>query len=450
MLRDKLNGILFRSDNRLRGQLIQTFGTSLFLNFVGVITGVLLARVLGPEGRGELAAIQLWGSFFGTLALVGIPEATLFFSSREPEHIKQYWLSGTVFSLISGLPILITGAFILPYLLQNQSKSIINVTLVYMLGLFVIFSINRTPLSILQGQRRFLEWNILRVLPFTGWLIAVLIGCAQKNPTPAYFAYGYIVVNLLMALIIFSVCYFRIKGVFSLYWHTWPSLLMYGLPLMLSLVPRYLADGGRLSQVVITAFLSPDLLGQFVVAVAWGNFPGILSIVIGQIIFPRISSTSNIDDRITETVRGIRLGMIASFGLCVPFTLLTPLAIPILFGQAFKPAIPAALILACATAASGIRIVCSSALQGWGRPKSLLIIELIAIIASIIITFSLIHLGILGVSISILITEIVTTLIVLVWLRNVLSVSFTTMLIPKTGPFSFLHLITKSNHNDIS
>ncbi len=44
-----------------------TFLAAMSLSAIGLITGVLVARLLGPIARGELAAVQLWGAFFATL-----------------------------------------------------------------------------------------------------------------------------------------------------------------------------------------------------------------------------------------------------------------------------------------------------------------------------------------------------------------------------------------------
>lgn len=425
-------------NTRLSGQLSQTLVTSILLSLIGILTGVLLARLLGPEGRGELAAIQLWGTFFGTLALIGIPESVLYYSAKSPELARQYWVSGTVFALISGLPVLAIGIIILPKLLASQNVEIVRMTYCYMIGLFVIFSVIRMPLNVLRAQKRFVEWNTLRILPYLGWLTAILLVWVFGNPTPVFFAVGYLGVNFFVALIITLTVRGRVEGTASLDWSLWPSMFKYGMPLMLSQIPRYLVEAGRLSQFLIAAFLSPGLLGLFVVATAWSNFTNMIPNVIAQIFFPRVSAAQETDQRIAETTRGIRLGFTASIGVCGLLALSAPLAIPILFGQAFQPSVTAAVVLVFAGGASGIRMVGSNALQGWGRSRDVLTSELVAIITSILLTFYLIEHGIVGVSIAVLVGEALAVMFVLLWLQKLTSTSMWCLTVPTLSDAYFL------------
>ena len=50
--------------------LLLTAATNVILALLGLLTGILAARLLGPQGRGELAAIQAWPSFIATVAIL--------------------------------------------------------------------------------------------------------------------------------------------------------------------------------------------------------------------------------------------------------------------------------------------------------------------------------------------------------------------------------------------
>lgn len=47
------------------------------------LTGPLAARLLGPEGRGTLVAIQLWPSALATIAMLGLPDAIVLACLRD-------------------------------------------------------------------------------------------------------------------------------------------------------------------------------------------------------------------------------------------------------------------------------------------------------------------------------------------------------------------------------
>src|SRR4051812_39221001 len=47
---------------------LQTFGAQLAVTMINILTGILTARLLGPEGRGLLAVLTLWPQLLGHLA----------------------------------------------------------------------------------------------------------------------------------------------------------------------------------------------------------------------------------------------------------------------------------------------------------------------------------------------------------------------------------------------
>lgn len=68
------------------GQVGLTMATNLIIAALGIVMGILSARLLGPQGRGELATIQLWPTFIAAFGMLGMPEAVLYFASRAPER----------------------------------------------------------------------------------------------------------------------------------------------------------------------------------------------------------------------------------------------------------------------------------------------------------------------------------------------------------------------------
>src|SRR5215510_15074894 len=82
------NARLFGLWRRARGSFGANALLTLLANFVlagiGLATGATVARLLGPHGRGELAAIQTWPMFIGYLSLLGTGNALVYYSAQEP------------------------------------------------------------------------------------------------------------------------------------------------------------------------------------------------------------------------------------------------------------------------------------------------------------------------------------------------------------------------------
>ena len=85
-----------------RGVLV-TAGSNLMLSVLGVLTGVMAARLLGPKGRGELAAIQAWPTALASLGLLGMSEAVPYFCTRETEKRGAYLSAALLIGLAGAL-----------------------------------------------------------------------------------------------------------------------------------------------------------------------------------------------------------------------------------------------------------------------------------------------------------------------------------------------------------
>ena len=57
---------------RALGPMPVTALVNVLITLIGLATGTLLARLLGPQGRGELAAIQAWPTYLVAFAMVGL------------------------------------------------------------------------------------------------------------------------------------------------------------------------------------------------------------------------------------------------------------------------------------------------------------------------------------------------------------------------------------------
>src|SRR5438105_3237267 len=110
----------------LVGSLLVTFAVNACLALLGLVTGGLLARLLGPQGRGELAAIQTWPTNIASLAMLGLAEATVYFSAREPRQAGRHLSSAMALALLVSPPVGLVAYLLMPVLLNAQSAHVIQ------------------------------------------------------------------------------------------------------------------------------------------------------------------------------------------------------------------------------------------------------------------------------------------------------------------------------------
>ena len=144
--------------------IAETAFTNVVLGALGVATGVIAARWLGPEGRGELAAIQIWPTTLVSLAMIGLPDAVIYFSARHPAESKRYLLTA-ILSASAVMPIFaMAGYYMMPLLVSAQPDRVVQGARVYLLVLPVslLFGV---PQHVLRGIQHYRLWNMLRVVP---------------------------------------------------------------------------------------------------------------------------------------------------------------------------------------------------------------------------------------------------------------------------------------------
>src|SRR3990172_6537249 len=91
--------------------LLQTTAQSIATGLVGqvllLISGPLVARILGVEGRGYLAALYVWPAMLAALGTLGIPVACSYFLSSEPGQAAR--ILGAVYRMAIEQTVVLTA-----------------------------------------------------------------------------------------------------------------------------------------------------------------------------------------------------------------------------------------------------------------------------------------------------------------------------------------------------
>ena len=103
--------------------LLDGLGGTLICNlltlFCGVLSGVTLARSLGPVGRGELATAFLWPNVLMLFGDLGLGFAFSYFVARERDKVSELWSLALCAAVLLGGGLALLGAVALPKLLPT-------------------------------------------------------------------------------------------------------------------------------------------------------------------------------------------------------------------------------------------------------------------------------------------------------------------------------------------
>jgi O-antigen/teichoic acid export membrane protein len=349
--------------------------TGFAIQAVLVVTGVLLARMLGPDGRGYLAALILWPLVITQLGNLGIPSALTYSIARDPLSSRAIARLGLSFAIPQALLLTAFQALWL-LLILNGDPDEVRTAGWLTLGLVPGMLAHQYGLGLLQGQLRLRLFNGLRLLPWLLYALGVsaLFALGEDAIVP--------VIGVLLAgywtsgsiAVISGLRFSRGGGAASV---DRRFLVSFGLRGLLSSISA--VDVLRPDQVVLALFLAPADLGLYVVGLAFTNLPYFIAKSVGLITFPWVASAQHkADARRTMwslfwVTTGIALVLVA--GLCAVAHWL----VPFFFGGDFSDAVTVTYIVLPGMIFLSARRVLSEGLKGRGYPLAGTLGELLSL-----------------------------------------------------------------------
>jgi len=343
---------------------IATFPTSLAIQFCGLITGILTARLLGPTARGELATVMLWPMILSNLGLLGCNWALAREVAANPLNEADWIRAALTVGSAAAFLCLLAGYWLAPHLLPQDRRHLASLVRLCLLSIPVgIF--NQTLLAIEQGRMRWRRYNFVRGSFFIFYVILICLIAATKRTQLQWFVWAYLASHALTVILriaiqreSFAAGKLRLSECLR--------LLRNGLPYFWATASNLLTL--QLDDIIVVSLMSAQAAGIYAVAVTFSSAQSSLSEALGITSFALLSNEKNIDRQgriITETFRQTALT-----SLCLGLVLccIVPLLIGPLFGQKFAQAVRPAVILTAAAALTAPAGILIHGLRGAGRP----------------------------------------------------------------------------------
>lgn len=353
--------------------MVESFLSGVVLQVLLLITGIIAARALGDEGRGQQALILVVALTASQIGLAGLPLALTFEAARGRTVAKR-WLSH-VAPVAAGQVVIVFIVFLVLMTLVFADRVPAGAVLVTLPTLPA--TIWQTyGLAVVQGHHQFRALHVLRLIP------------------PALYAGGLVGVHVLFkdsVTAVMAVCSFSfVVGALITHLYNWRSEHHYDdgeeresepeiLPNRLGMARfgavAFLGASSplevfRVDQLAVGLVLSTIDLALYTTAIAFSNFPRFLTQALGLTAYARISTVSKgrIPNRLV--MRYVVLGTVTAIVVSAPLAIFAGPLIELTFGPEFTGATSITRILLVATVILCARRIISDCLRGASFPSA--------------------------------------------------------------------------------
>jgi O-antigen/teichoic acid export membrane protein len=357
----------------LRRAVVLTTASSVLVPVAGLLTQPILARTLGAEGRGELAAALAPAVLLSSVATLGLPDALTYLAARRP---RSTWAAIGWSSLLStgmGLLCVLVTLLAAPSLSGGDPElpSLIVLSMVLWIPLLVIGSLRGAARGHQAWTASALESVLntaLRVASFlTLWIVGELnVVTALLVTALAQTVAGFAYLPLLRRLARRRAAgggeptsgvetEDTRSGVLR-------PLLRYGGRVWFGSIAGMLV--ARTGQILMVPLSSTQDLGLYTVAVTVSDLPIFVAMSVAGAL-QGVNSRSNDSQQVAAATR---LTLLMALLGCGALAALTPFGVPALFGTEFDGAVVPTLMLLFSAVLCAPGFMASAGLAASGRP----------------------------------------------------------------------------------
>lgn len=378
--------------------VLMLFATQFATLALAVVSGIVVARVLGPEGKGALAILMLFASICSLVGSAGMANANVFFRGREKVAREAILGNTIVVSVAAGLLVTMVCPVARP-LLERTTSGIATGPLVAVAAASVPIGVFGTGTEgMLLGDNRIAVVCAVRIIGAIARLVLLLVLLLR---------FGRTVFNALAAVVggatasaLVALYYLRSLGCGRPQWNA--------TSLRASLVYGAKAQAGNLMQLTnyridhffVGYWLPVRQVGIYSVATSIAELIWQLPSAVATALFPRVAREGDEAANLT-TPRVFRVVAILTVAQAIALALVARPLIGLIFGRDFAPAAMPLLILLPGVILLSLSKTLSADLCGRGFPHLGVLASLLGLVATVGLDIALIpRIGIIGAAIA--------------------------------------------------
>ena len=394
--------------------IFRTAGFNVANTLLAGVGGILVARVLGPEGRGDYAVLISWLGLALLVGELGQTASVTYHVARFSDRARDYLATSVRTLTVSGLiaiPIVLVAA---PYLADGRSAreagfKILAVALpIAFVGASYTFALQANRID---------WWNWVRfsqpVVWFLGLMVLLWVEDVELSVILVIYVFS-VLVQLPVAVILCA----RAGLLGGRADRTLVKPLMrYGAGQLASSLPAGFTR--QLDVIVLATAVSAADVGKYSVALSYSLLAFPLASAIGSVVFPRQARSGGSGRSIVgRSIIGV---LVVTIAVMIPLLLVSGWLLPLVFGAEFAGSVHLLWYLSPGLVALAVNQVGGDLLRGMGKPHLVAVASWVGLVflAGSLLLLVPAH-GTLGAAISVSIAQIgsAAVLIVVLFFRK--------------------------------
>lgn len=398
---------------------------------LGLLLSVIIARELGKAGSGMYALIILLPTMLVAFLNLGVGTSTVYYLGKRLYSLTTIIRTNIISALLLSAISIVFGLIFLITIYPNTSFRDIPIHTLYGIIFTVpILFLNEFSIVIFQGKNDFRTYNTLALSRQIASLLTLVVCLYLLNlglfGAVLSFAIGAIFQLLLTIFFLKTRLNIQVwKGSFSKEY--FGKSLKFGLKAHFSNMLAFV--NYRADTVVIKFFSTNAAVGLYNIAVTIAERLWIVSQSISTVLFPKVASLKDEDEKKHLTSLVSRFVLWFSIIAGIAFYFASDLVISILYGEEFKESAVILKVLLPGIVFFSVDRILSSDLAGRGKPELNMYTSLFTVIGNIVLNILLVpKYGVYGAAFSTSLTYSLSTLIKIFIYKSLARVSFRNIL----------------------
>ena len=400
--------------------VVRSIGSKVLILALQAGTGIITARMLGPAGRGELAAMILWPLFVASVTTLGVPSSLIYHLRNRATERERLVANGFAMATVLGVAAAAVAALILPWWLHQYSPAVIRAAQWFLITV-PLCSATLAGRAVLEAAHDFAASNAIQILTPIATLMGLLLFLAIGRIDPYTAAIAYIGASLpAFCYMLWRVGRTGARAARIRFLEV-KQLLQYGIRSYGIDVLGTLAL--QVDQVLVVSLLSAGAMGSYVVVLSLSRMLNVFQQSVVMVLFPKAAGQP-MPAVMAMTGESVRTSGVVTAISGALVCLIGPTLLRVLYGAEYVDAVGALRILVLEAVLSGVVFVLAQAFMALNRPGIVTILQAFGLSLSIPMMLWLIpRYGIYGAAISLLASTAARLVFVLAGFRIFLKIS---------------------------